>query len=47
MGRFGKGEWDFHPGEDDIEKRHLEGMDGAITPMNTESPVHFSLPLLV
>lgn len=31
MGRIGKGEWDFHPGENDISKRCFAGMDGAST----------------
>lgn len=34
MGRIGKGGWNFHPGEDDISKRCLAGMDGATTLMS-------------
>lgn len=47
MGRNGKRPWDSLLGEEDAPKRCLARTGGAIAPMNTASPVHFSLPSLI
>jgi len=45
MGRNGKGQWDFLPGEEDAPKRCLKGTGDAIAPRSAASPMYFSLPL--